>query len=206
MKILMAYVYKHIRLDNNQIFYIGISNNIKNYYRASLRAKRNKFWKNIVEKTEYKIEIIYDNLTLEEAKEKEKVLIKFYGRRDLKLGTLCNLTNGGDGCESYICTQEIKDKISKTLKEKNYKTTPKINSEIVIDICNKIMIGYRHMDIQKIYPIVTVNMYQSILKKRCWKEITTTYDFPKLLRIYKPTEEVKDKISKTLKNYFLQNK
>lgn len=90
----MAIVYKHIRLDTNEIFYIGIGKKIS---RAYSKGGRNKHWWSIVKKTQYKIEIIYEDLSVEEAKEKEILLIKEYGRNDLGIGTLVNMTDGGDG-------------------------------------------------------------------------------------------------------------
>ena len=54
-------------------------------------------WNNIVLKTDYEVEIILDNLTWDEACEKEKEFISIYGRRDLKTGILCNMTEGGEG-------------------------------------------------------------------------------------------------------------
>jgi len=92
----MAYVYKHIRLDTNEVFYVGIGTQDK-YKRAFSKKSRNVFWKNITSKTEYLVEIISDNITWEEACIKEKQLILELGRRDLKLGTLVNMTDGGDG-------------------------------------------------------------------------------------------------------------
>ena len=61
-----AYVYTHTRLDTNEIFYVGIGRQ-DNYIRASRVARRSVFWKNIVSKTGWKVDIIYDNLTWEDA-------------------------------------------------------------------------------------------------------------------------------------------
>ena len=58
----MAYVYRHIRLDKNEPFYIGIGK-IPNYKRAYLKSIRNIIWKQIVAKTDYEIEILFDNLS-----------------------------------------------------------------------------------------------------------------------------------------------
>lgn len=111
-----AYLYSHTRLDTNEVFYIGIGI-IKNYKRAYQCGKsRNIFWKNIVNKTKYEVKIIADNLNWQEACELEKKLIKQIGRKDLGLGTLVNLTDGGDG--NVGMTQETKDKISNSLKGK----------------------------------------------------------------------------------------
>ena len=92
----MAYVYKHSTLDTNKIFYIGIGSDLY-YKRSKSKKNRNKFWHNIVLKHNYKIDIIYDNLTRDEACKLEIELIKKYGRIDLDTGILCNMTLGGDG-------------------------------------------------------------------------------------------------------------
>ena len=113
----MAYVYRHIRLDKNVPFYIGIGSDA-NYYRATRKSQRSEFWKRIVSKTPYEVEIIVDYLTWEQALEKEKEFIQLYGRRDLNTGTLVNLTDGGDGILGYIPTKEMKEKLSNHFKGK----------------------------------------------------------------------------------------
>lgn len=110
----MAYVYRHIRLDTNEIFYIGIGSENNDYKRAHTKRNRNKYWHNIVNKTNYEVEIILDNLTWEEACTKEIEFIKLYGRRDLNQGTLVNMTEGGEGPLGFMHSQESKDKMSKS--------------------------------------------------------------------------------------------
>ena len=109
------YVYQHTRLDTNEVFYIGISK-VKKYKRARDKYDRSDFWKRIVNKTKYKIDILYENLTLDEANEIEINLISYYGRRNLGLGTLVNLTDGGEGSVGAIRTEEWKIKMSKYFK------------------------------------------------------------------------------------------
>lgn len=92
----MAYLYRHIRLDKKEVFYIGIGSD-KNKYRAKNKKARNQYWKNIVNQTEYNIEILFDNITWEEACRKEIEFIRLYGRKDKGLGTLVNMTDGGEG-------------------------------------------------------------------------------------------------------------
>jgi len=111
----MAYVYRHIRLDKNEPFYIGIGSD-EHYYRSTAKAHRNKIWKGIVSRTEYKVQIISDNITFEESKEKEKEFISLYGRINLGTGILCNLTDGGDGIIGQVFTQEHRQKISESNK------------------------------------------------------------------------------------------
>jgi NUMOD3 motif len=109
----MAYVYRHIRLDTNQVFYIGIGSS-PYYKRAKSKLDRNDFWKRIVNKTDYKVEILFDNLTKEEAIEKEIEFIALYGRSNLGKGTLCNLTNGGEGTNTLILSDASRAKMSKS--------------------------------------------------------------------------------------------
>ena len=89
----MAIVYRHIRLDKNQPFYIGIGETEK---RAYIKSNRNDYWKRIA-KNGYEVEILFDNLTWQMACEKEKEFISLYGRANNNTGILCNLTDGGDG-------------------------------------------------------------------------------------------------------------
>jgi hypothetical protein len=109
----MAYIYKHIRIDKNEVFYIGIGND-KKYQRAYDKRKRTKLWKNIINKTNYIIEIVEDGLTWEDACEGETKWIKHYGRKDLNEGSLVNMTDGGDGTLGLIHTDETKQKLSKS--------------------------------------------------------------------------------------------
>ena len=109
----MAYVYRHIRKDKNQPFYIGIGSD-KNYRRANEVRGRNDIWNKIVHKSEYRIDILLDDLTWDEAKCKEKEFISLYGRIDNKTGVLSNMTDGGDGIVGSICSDETKRKISKS--------------------------------------------------------------------------------------------
>jgi hypothetical protein len=108
----MAYVYKHIRKDTNEVFYIGISNGDSgNYTRATDRNKRNLYWKRIVDKVGFYYEIIEDNISWETACELEKYWIKYYGRHNLKEGNLVNMTDGGEGASGFHHTEKHKQYI-----------------------------------------------------------------------------------------------
>jgi hypothetical protein len=110
----MAYVYRHIRLDNNTVFYIGIGTS-DSYKRAKTSIRRNSYWKNITCKTNWYYEIMIDNVSVEQTRSKEIEFIKLYGREDKKEGTLCNLTDGGDATTGYV----VKDEVKRILSEKN---------------------------------------------------------------------------------------
>lgn len=100
------YIYKHTRLDNGEVFYIGRGKaNMKGrlkksfYRRAFDKTKngRSAWWHRVAQKTEYSIEIICESTDKELTVKKETEFIKLYGRKDLGRGTLVNFTNGGDG-------------------------------------------------------------------------------------------------------------
>jgi hypothetical protein len=85
----MAIVYRHRRLDTNKIFYIGIGKEEKRAYR---KDGRNNYWNNIINKTDYNIEIIAKDIDWEIACELEIFLISEYGIKNLS-----NITLGGEG-------------------------------------------------------------------------------------------------------------
>lgn len=119
--IFMAYVYRHIRLDKNEPFYIGIgSDENGKHIRAKNKSTRSSYWKKIVGKTDYRIEILFDDLTWEEAQEKEIEFIKLYGRLNNGTGILVNLTDGGGGCVGYKHTQDWLNKLSVIRKNFRY--------------------------------------------------------------------------------------
>jgi hypothetical protein len=139
----MAYVYRHIRLDKNEPFYIGIGSDIPYYKRANERARRSKFWKKIIAKTNYEIEILFDDISFEEAKVKEIEFIKLYGRKDLNTGCLVNLTDGGDGLINKVYTPEYRKNLSNSIKGR-------ILSEESKEKIRKSKTGQKHTEESKI--------------------------------------------------------
>jgi hypothetical protein len=102
-------VYRHRRLSDDSVFYIGIGNK----QRPFVKTKRNSYWQNIVKKDGYYVEVIQENLSFEDAKELEVFLISLYGRKDIKTGILCNMSDGGDGSN---LSPEVRKKISERRK------------------------------------------------------------------------------------------
>lgn len=120
-----SYVYRHIRLDTNQPFYVGAGTG-RNYKRAKKgyiagfitgSSQRSKAWNEIASKTKFEVEIIMDGLTLEEALKKEEEFIALYGRADKGLGPLCNQTDGGLGVKGAIKSEETIKKMSENIKK-----------------------------------------------------------------------------------------
>ena len=105
----MAYVYRHIRLDKNEPFYIGIA---KTDRRLISKQNRNKHWHNIVNKCGYEAEILIDDLTWDEACKKEIEFIALYGRIDMGTGSLVNLTDGGEGATNVKLSDQSRIKMS----------------------------------------------------------------------------------------------
>lgn len=119
------YLYRHIRLDKDEPFYIGIgtvykqdlnSNNIKLYYKRAYSVQnKNKIWNRIIGKSNYEVEIIIESNDYTFIKSKEIEFIKLYGRLDLKLGILANLTDGGDGSVGLKRSFEFKESCKKRM-------------------------------------------------------------------------------------------
>lgn len=118
------YIYIHIRLDTNEVFYVGIgtpcktcTNKENKYYyrRAYTKTGRNIFWKRTVNKTDWEYKILFDNLSLKEAETKEIELISKYGKKYKKEGTLVNLADGGDINSGWNMPEESKNNIRKKM-------------------------------------------------------------------------------------------
>ena len=124
-----CYVYRHIRLDKNEPFYVGIGSD-KYYYRAyqSKPKTRSQYWNKIAAKTDYEVEIIMDGLSWEEAIKKEIEFISLYGRLNTKTGILCNLTDGGEGSKGYVPTKETLEKRKLIVRTPFSKETLKKNA------------------------------------------------------------------------------
>lgn len=102
------YIYAHVNPLKNEIFYIG-----KGFdKRAYSKKGRSNIWKNTVAKYGYIIDILQEGLTEEEAFDREIWYIKRIGRKNLGIGPLVNLTDGGEGCSGLKHSDETKQKLS----------------------------------------------------------------------------------------------
>jgi hypothetical protein len=179
----MAYLYRHVRLDKNEPFYIGIGSDAG--YRAKDKKKRNKIWKGIVEKTDYNIEILLDDLTWEQACEKEKEFINIYGRICNNSGCLSNLSLGGEG---YLDPpKDVRKKISNAkLGNKN----PMFGKEITIEHRNKLKEsrkGKTPTPAKSLVNIITGEYYKNIHEAANYYKITHKALYKRLSRKSKKT-------------------
>ena len=121
------YLYRHIRLDTGEPFYIGKGTKRKyfssiqtEFSRAYSKHRRSNFWKNITNKIDYKVEILFESNNHNLIVQKEKEFIKLYGRKDLDEGTLCNLTDKHGGLPGFSHSDKAKREIGiKNSKENN---------------------------------------------------------------------------------------
>lgn len=114
------FVYRHIRLDKNEPFYIGIGTQnprIQGYHRAKTNSKRNGIWLSITEKTDHRVEILFESNDYNEILEKEVEFINLYGRIKIGTGTLANLGAGG---QSVLIKNASKNKKSSAMKGKKH--------------------------------------------------------------------------------------
>jgi hypothetical protein len=183
----MAIVYRHRRLDDNSIFYIGIGVDEK---RAFQLRSRNQLWKNIVLKTDYKVEIIAENIDYDKAKELEIFLISIYGRRDLKNGILCNMTGGGDGNTNM--SDELKNKISNSLKG------IKQSEETKLKRSNALKKVWENQDLRELKRKQSLELNRLGLIGR--------KGFISKKKGIKLSKEICEKMSKSLKKYYENNK
>jgi hypothetical protein len=102
------YIYVHTKTTDNSIFYVGRGTG----RRCTSVKNRNAHWNHIVAKHGFFSEIVEENLTSDEANEKEKLWIKNFRDAGNKL---CNLTDGGGGLAGRVRPESEKQKISVAL-------------------------------------------------------------------------------------------
>lgn len=164
----MAFVYKHLKPDNN-VFYIGIGVVKK---RAYSKHGRNRHWHNTVNKNGYKVEIICDDVDYDTAKQIESYLIRFYGRKDLNTGCLVNMTDGGEG--NLNMNQEEKLKRAKRLSDYN-KTEKDYSFTKTKEYKDKMSKATKNKGCKKIIDTLTKKIYYSLNQAAQEHNISISY-------------------------------
>ena len=191
------FLYRHIRLDKNEPFYIGVGTKksfIKKwqapsaYYRAFEKRSRNTIWSSIVNKTDYIVEILVESNDLNFIFEREIEFIKLYGRIDLKTGSLANLTDGGKGTKRQVVSEKARKLTSNRSKGNTYRRGKKASEE------TKLLIRYSQLG-RKLLPGSINKRTQTRKSKGNWhskesKEKIGKKNSKKLMRQNLITEEI----------------
>jgi len=131
------YLYRHVRLDTNEVFYIGKGTkrvtqlntmNPSAYSRAIDTRNRTNYWYNITSKSLFEVDILLESNNKEFIDSKEIEFISLYGRVDLGKGSLVNLVDGGTfyknksikSIEKTVMTKRAKGNIGNFANLKNY--------------------------------------------------------------------------------------
>ena len=96
---------------------MGFDGSLHSSEHGNIDSDANRFpMKYFLDILDIKIVFLHKDITEEEAFKWERYWIKYIGRRDLKEGSLCNLTDGGEGDSGYTHSDESRKKMSKALK------------------------------------------------------------------------------------------
>lgn len=115
-----CYVYAYLRSkssENGEIgspYYIGKGKHKRGFYARAFDKRHNVH----IPSDKSNVVILADDLTDNDARQVEVLLIHLHGRIDLGTGYLRNLTDGGEGCEGRIFTEETRTKMSESQKGK----------------------------------------------------------------------------------------
>lgn len=125
----MSYlIYSHTRNDTNEIFYIGKGNHKRPYDVYN----RNRYWRHVVNKHGFSVQIVAEHELESDAYKHEKELIAHYKKIGLPL---VNLTDGGEGASGMPKSEETKAKISKAKKDiPNLKIKGNLNPSKRLDV------------------------------------------------------------------------
>jgi hypothetical protein len=115
----MYYIYMYLDKDNVP-FYIGKGKDDRYQIIHHIsKGGANLLLKNKIKKLgvdNIRIYFLHKDLSEEDAFRWESYWIKYIGRRDKSEGSLCNLTDGGEGSSGYVFSDESKCRISTALK------------------------------------------------------------------------------------------
>lgn len=129
-----VYILRDPRKENEP-FYVGKGKDKRAESHLNSNNNDNPFKTNIINKIkaaglEPVVEYHSENLVESVAFTWEISLIKQYGRRDLGLGPLTNLTDGGEGTSGHIRTEETQSRWYETRKQSGYKHSADVIEKI----------------------------------------------------------------------------
>lgn len=151
------YIYIHRRNDTGEVFYVG-----KGSGKRAFDKKRNDWWKRIVSKCGYTVEIIEWFDDHDSALAREVELIAEYREKGVQL---VNLTDGGEGAKGYKHTPETR----KIMSIKHIGKTPSDETKKKLSLAKK---GEKHHMFGKITSIETKRKISATNKDRTHSHAT----------------------------------
>lgn len=100
----------HRKATTGEVFYVGKGKGDR--YKS--KAGRNSIWTRIATKHGFVTEIVENNLQEWYAFELENNLVNYYGRLDLKQGTLANMTDGGYDNQNFSAYVRKKIRVNRS--------------------------------------------------------------------------------------------
>lgn len=211
----MAIVYIHKRLDNNQVFYIGISKNRRRAFETYAKAgnRRNIYWKRIADKYGVIVEITHENICWEEACKIEQYLIEFWRSQNIQLA---NLTDGGEGTNGIKLSQEQKEKRASFLnnpkvreRQKKAMSRPDVikkQSEIQKRIYSNLELRKKQSEIQKrVHGTLEMRLLHSKISKYVFSNEEYRKNHSEKMKIARNKPEIKLKYNKIILQYDTKN-
>lgn len=189
------YVYAHIRLDTNKVFYVGKGKG----KRAFSKSSRNKYWHNITRKTKYSVEIIATNLTEKDAFDLEQKTIMNIG-----MDNLCNMTVGGVSTTGYKHTEETR-KLFSEIASNRLENNPEYKKQLAQRI--RLLVKSQGVDFrasalkkahEKVKNLSQEEKLKLAIKKNQWRKDQEKVQAVKV-KISLKRDEINEKIRKTLK-------
>lgn len=104
------YVYAYLRKDDLTPYYIGKGRGGRAFHSSTHTIK--------VPTEKSRIVFLETNLTNIGSLALERRMIRWYGRKDLRTGTLRNMTDGGDGVAGVTRSEEYKANMRKIMKKR----------------------------------------------------------------------------------------
>lgn len=129
------YIYLHRRADTGEVFYVGKGTRTHKhqYARSEDSASRNAHWSRIVAKHGYSVELVADFYSEDDAFDLERKLIAEY-RRIREGGSLCNLTDGGEGHCGYSPTDATREKLRAAVSAEKH---PNYGKKLSAETCRR---------------------------------------------------------------------
>ena len=111
------YVYAYLRKDGSP-YYIGKGTGYRAWSDHRYKSPKNNYFAGITTPPKNRIIILEHGLTAIGAFALERWMIRWYGRIDTGTGILHNKTDGGEGLDGVVRTNDWKSNISKANKNK----------------------------------------------------------------------------------------